>query len=432
MAEATETAVKDPLDPPKDFGAPSGRRRSEPNLLVQFFHGLASLRLTVVLLFLGLSLVFFGTLAQVNGGIWQTVSMYFRSFIVWVPFDIFTVFSSSRGDTPVWGGFPFPGGWTIGFLLMANLLSAHALRFRIRVGVLTLHAGLIILLLSEFITGMYAVEMRMDIDEGSSANFAFDIREAELAIIDVSDPDKNHVVIIPQSILRAGELIEHDLLPFDILVESFYENSSILRRKPGGQSRATFGTGLVYDGIETSVASGTDTSQGVDNPSAYLTLRKKGSDTQLGTCLTSCAFGTPNRADWDVIPQIKDVDGKQYQIQLRYRRHYKPYSVYLHDFSFDRYRGTNTAKNFSSKVQLVDPTRDVDREVLIWMNHPLRYQGETFFQSSFKGDETGTVLQVVRNPGWLMPYISCTMISLGLLIHFSQTLFKFLRRELAK
>ena len=41
------------------------------------------------------------------------------------------------------------------------------------------------------------------------------------------------------------------------------------------------------------------------------------------------------------------------------------------------------------------------------MNHPLRYQGETFYQSGVLGLGKGTILQVVRNPGWLIPYISC-------------------------
>ena len=43
---------------------------------------LASLRLTVVLFVLSMALVFFGTLAQIDNGIWTVVSAYFRSFFV--------------------------------------------------------------------------------------------------------------------------------------------------------------------------------------------------------------------------------------------------------------------------------------------------------------------------------------------------------------
>src|SRR5262249_51249037 len=71
-----------------------------------------------------------------------------------------------------------------------------------------------------------------------------------------------------------------------------------------------------------------------------------------------------------------------------------------------------------------------NREVLIYMNHPLRYNGDTFFQADFlKNGQTGTVLQVVRNPGWTMPYISCVMVALGMMIHFGITLVNFLQKQ---
>ena len=61
------------------------------------------------------------------------------------------------------------------------------------------------------------------------------------------------------------------------------------------------------------------------------------------------------------------------------------------------------------------------------MNHPLSYNGETFYQQAFLPLDWGTRLQVVRNPGWIMPYLSCAMVSFGMLIHFGLHLSKFLR-----
>jgi hypothetical protein len=85
-------------------------------------------------------------------------------------------------------------------------------------------------------------------------------------------------------------------------------------------------------------------------------------------------------------------------------------------------------------VRLIDPELGEDREVVISMNNPLRYRGETFFQHSFPRDSEngrpiGTTLQVVRNPGWLMPYISCGMVTLGMMIHFGIHLVNFLQRR---
>jgi hypothetical protein len=65
------------------------------------------------------------------------------------------------------------------------------------------------------------------------------------------------------------------------------------------------------------------------------------------------------------------------------------------------------------------------------MNDPMRYAGETFYQSSFDPDESGTVLAVVKNPGYLIPYLSCSLVSIGLLVHFGIHLIQFLTRRAA-
>ena len=64
------------------------------------------------------------------------------------------------------------------------------------------------------------------------------------------------------------------------------------------------------------------------------------------------------------------------------------------------------------------------------MNNPLRYGGETFYQSGFDPDNHGTVLQVVHNPSWLTPYLSCILVGIGLLVQFASSLlgFTFSRR----
>ena len=71
--------------------------------------------------------------------------------------------------------------------------------------------------------------------------------------------------------------------------------------------------------------------------------------------------------------------------------------------------------------------RGENREFLISMNHPLRYGGDTFYQSGVLENDAGTILQVVRNPGWKLPYVACSMVSLGMLLHFGIHLVGFLR-----
>jgi hypothetical protein len=158
----------------------------------------------------------------------------------------------------------------------------------------------------------------------------------------------------------------------------------------------------------------------IDIPAAYLEFKR--GDASLGTYLVSPQLN---------MTQTVDVGGKRYEIALRFERGYRPYTVKLIDFKHDRFVGTETARNFSSLVRLTDPSERVDREVLISMNNPLRYAGETFYQASFAPDDSGTVLQVVRNPGWLLPYVSCALVALGLLVHFGSRLIGSVRRKVS-
>jgi ABC-type transport system involved in cytochrome c biogenesis permease subunit len=268
---------------------------------------------------------------------------------------------------------------------------------------------------------MWKVEQQMRIDEGSYANYGYDIHDAELAVIDRTPSDHNAVVAIGQGKLKPGATIQHEKLPFTVKVDAYYPNSTLLgpmQPKPDGLPQATAGAGLRVAAKPESKANGVGESI-ADVPSAYVTLAAGGKE--LGRYLVSQYLDE----------QQVQVEGGTYDIALRFRRYYKPFRLYLKDFRFDRLTGTDTARNYSSLVQLVDPTKKgEDREVKIWMNHPLRYAGETFFQSSFDNrTEKTTVLQVVHNPSWVFPYISCVVGALGLCLHFGAKLLEFTRKR---
>ena len=90
--------------------------------------------------------------------------------------------------------------------------------------------------------------------------------------------------------------------------------------------------------------------------------------------------------------------------------------------------GTTTPKNFSSRVNLQTPSGE-RRDYTISMNSPLFHSGETMYQSSFFAGDSGTVLQVVRNPVWWMPYLSCFVVTFGMIVHFGINLLNFLQRR---
>jgi len=434
-------------------------------LIKKLLSPLASLRLTVLLFTLAMILILVGTVAQKYEGNWVVVDKYFRSLWLMMPIGVYGI------------KVPFVGGYSLCILMLVNLIAAHSVRFKLtwkpgpilldiinlllrkkrreltlidirflllhsslfpflfvlaviplkRLGIIITHAGLILLLSGELVTGLFADEWQMPIDEGHSTNYAHDIRVVELAIVDPSSADHDDVVVVPQSVLAShagGKPIQSGLLPFDIHVLDWMPNAGLLGPMNADpqvwqKNPATQGFGKIAVAMQIPRVTGVEGGR-VDAPAAYLNLTHNGKD--LGTWLAP--LHGINMSD---PRQPVTVNGKTYLIELRFKRDYKAYTLHLIDFSHDKFVGTEIARNFSSEVRLVDPTHNEDRIVLIYMNHPLRYRGETFYQSGYFG-ETRTILQVVRNPGWLMPYIACALVSLGLIVHFGVMLWKFVGR----
>jgi cytochrome c biogenesis protein ResB len=277
----------------------------------------------------------------------------------------------------------------LGGLLLINLLAAHLIRFKLswkRTGILLIHAGLILMLLGELVTGLYAVEGQMAITEGQSSNFVVHPRYAELAVIDPSRPDVDDVVVVPDSLLRKGGRISHPDLPFDIQVVRYMINSTVKTDRSSSDNPATAGAGREAVALEQPEVSGVSTKQSVETPSAYVTFLNKADGRALGTYLVSYLLNS----------QAVDVNGKAFEVSLRPKRSYRPFSLYLEEFRFDRYPGTNTPRNYSSQVRLLDPERHEDRELVIRMNEPLRYRGETFYQ--LRRRSRRRIRSLLRNP----------------------------------
>lgn len=372
---------------------------------------ITSLKLTIVCLAGAMALIFAGTLAQVHFGIHEAQQRYFQSMFVWWP-------PEERGfKIPI-----FPGGHLIGAVLLINLIAAHAKRFRWnwrKLGIHLTHAGLIILLAGGLFTDLFAVESYMQLGRGDTRNYSEDRQHTELAVIDTSGNDLDQVTAIPDTVLQQRSVIDHWSLPFRIVVRNFYQNSRLKMLSEAGDGVrpiANQGPGAMIAVEPAPRATGVDER---DVPSAAVEILPEDGGS-LGTWLVSDALGAP---------QTFSCSGRTWMIALRPARYYKPYSVTLQKFTHEKYAGTEIPKNFSSKVTLIDSERSVNRDVLIYMNHPLRYRGETYYQAGFQKDDQATILQVVHNPSFLAPYVACVIVAAGLLVQFGFHLIGFSRQR---
>ncbi|MCR4297035.1 MAG: cytochrome c biogenesis protein ResB [Elusimicrobia bacterium] len=369
---------------------------------------LSSLKLTLACLTLLMVLVVACTLAQVNLGIHLSVERYIRSFLVWWAPE------GSALRIPI-----FPGGGLVGGLLLINLVLAQFRRLELswrKAGLWIVHIGLALLFVGEFATALLQVESNMAIEEGQTKSFSEDYRRMEVVVADATDPAFDEEVAIPDSRLRAGRELSDAALPFKLVVRAYHENAALSMRGPGdAPSGATMGVGA---GMAVRPRAPV-TADGEQNVSVAVVEPVLPGGKSLGVYLLSNGLGAP---------QGFIHEGRSWKLALRLRQYRHPFSLTLKDFKHDRYPGTNIPKNFSSLVRLKDEAAGDDRDVLIYMNSPLRHGGLTFYQASFGKDDTLSVLQVVRNPAWTLPYVSCVLVALGLLWHFGVMLRKSLGR----
>jgi ABC-type transport system involved in cytochrome c biogenesis permease subunit len=304
--------------------------------------------------------------------------------------------------------------------------------FSKRAGIVLIHGGIGLMMFAELYTMQNVVEARMTIHEGQTAYWADDIRAVELTFTATDDPQTDRVVAIPGSLLAAarqnGNVITHEKLPFDVRVKDYFPNAALRRAQPGETSVATAGLGQLWIADQRAETTGVETEQVVDLPAAVVELLEKSGGKTRGVYLLSTQLAFQGRSE--VVPAPGE-GGKAVEAALRFKRIPKPYEVTLLDFKFQPYVGSTTAKNFQADVQFRVPAEQVDRRVSIWMNNPLRYGGDTLYQASWdEENESYTVLQVMTNAGWMVPYVACMIVAAGMLVHFSQAVIRFVfRRE---
>ena len=411
--------------------------------IVEFF---TSLKLTVVLLAFAVVLVFVGTIAQADEGLYGAQAHYFKQWLV-IGAHLF------GHKVPL----ILPGGYLLGVLLLVNLISAHIYRFefsRKKIGIQLAHAGVIVLLVGQLSTDLLSRELQMHFAEGDTRNFSESATEYELNFV-----AGDQVTAISEKILKPGNVLspEQTGLPFAIHVKEHWHNSDINFRAPMMQNVPPLTTNGVARNFDFRKVEDVKAMDQRNVPTVLLEFSTPAGS--LGAWVASDWIGDASLveavrngymqmgagmaqkiANQLVAPQAIEADGKKFTFTMRPARVRHPFSLTLLKASHTTYPGTDIPKDFRSRVRIDNAQTGEKREVEISMNHPLRYGGYTYYQyqmdagqaAQMAGRTATSVLSVVRNPGWLTPYIGCAMVGAGLLIQFLYHLAGFVTKKKSK
>ncbi len=353
---------------------------------------LSSVRVTVVCLLLLYFLTLVGTVAQIQEGLYLAQRRYFESFF-------FLAF----------GFLPFPGAQAVMWVLFFNLLCAAAKHFVYRwqrIGIIIIHAGLLLFLVSGYMTLHTARESHLTLSEGQASNTSVAYHDWEVAIWEDTPPVDNlttsrDVISLDTRYFRRGQEMDLKELGVRWIVTEYHHNCEAYKGQ--GSNTIRNASGLVR------FAAAPLFKEPEKNTPGGIFRITSGDSAGIDVLL----YGGEN------IPTPVTIGFKTYNMMLRLKHFPLPFMVRLKEFKKEEHPGTQTPRSFQSLVEI--EVNKAWREKLISMNEPLRYNDFTFYQASYAVDRMGlesSTLAVVKNAGRLMPYISTFVTFMGLVVHF--------------
>lgn len=260
-----------------------------------------------------------------------------------------------------WRGIPvLPAGGATGAALLVNLACAQLARLEPswrKAGLWLTHLGLIVLFVGQFVSAAFQAESQMVLREGQGVSFMQSLHDTEFFAAE-----------------GGREIADPAAWPFELRVEE----------------------------------SGSRPEQADAPATPWKRVRVLSGGWTLGRPVLESG-GAPVEVS---------AGGRKFLVGLRPRREKLPFTLTLRQFIHKTYPGTDIPRTFASVIALDNPGSGERRDVVISMNDPLRYAGRAFYQASFDEDGAVSVLQVVRNPGWTLPYVACALVAAGLLLHF--------------
>lgn len=366
---------------------------------------------TACVLFLLLFLLtLLGTLEQTRYGLYEVQNRYFGSmYLVHYFFGVIPVL--------------LPGVYLLLILLFVNLLVGGIIRARkgLRfIGVITAHAGILLLLLGALIQAEVSTSGHLTLYEGDTSGEFESYYDWEIAVADATGPGPFTEFIIPDDDFlglngNRHRLFRHPDLPFALVVDGVLRNCLPRPAAPGASPAFRVIDGFYLEPLPRE----REAERNVVG--AHVTLV----DGAGGPLTEALLWGMSQH------PFTLSLDGRDWVIDLRKKRHVLPFAIRLDNFTHEFHPGTGIPRVFMSEVTRIEA--DAEIPVRITMNEPLRHHGYTLYQASWgpanarPGDRLFSTLAVVNNPADQFPLYASIVITLGLAIHFAQRLLAYLR-----
>lgn len=373
----------------------------------------ASYELSCALFALLFLLTFLGTLYQVKNGLYPAREKYFESF-----FLVHRAF----GLVPT----PLPGAQLVLVVLFVNLLAGGIVRARkgwSRAGILTAHAGILILLAGAFVSHRLSASGHLTLYENESADAFESYDEWEIGVSEasVAGPVTEYIIRERDFAGRGNgsRTFRFGGLPFELTLSGYAPDAVLGPASPYAEGADP----SAGDRLLEPIAPRPERER--RRPGVYARAIDAGGSAQEGVLWAGA------RGPWTF-----PAGGRQWAVSLRKRRWPLSFTIRLDKFTRELHPGTSMPRAFTSDVTRIE--NGVSQQARISMNAPLRHEGYTFYQSSWgppdagPGDPLYSTLAVVRNPVEQVPLYACVVITAGLLLHFIQKLFRYLRAESLK
>ncbi len=393
------------------------KRKNILQYLVDFFS--SYLLCVVSLVLLGL-LVWFSTLEMQDIGLSKALDKYYshKNFIV-IP--------EINGGKSTY--IPLPGAYWVCCVLFVNMLLGGIIRLRKgwrNIGVVISHFGIVSLLVVGFVDHHQSIHGKMEVFQGETYDYAtkFDYTSIELSEFDESGVKQRPYVIKHDQVADLGDRMRRftfKALPFDLEVRHFRENVVVVNASSRARGNDS---GEIVDGFFLHPAK-MDPSKDYFNYGCYVLVKPKNGEPSRKLLLCrSVGF-----------PQTFSVGGKLYGIEMPNEIWKMPFSVDLINSVGEYYPGTRRPSKFQSTIAWTGEDEEREKVQTIKMNHPMRYKGFTLYQANWNEPINGlefSGFEIVTNPADQWPKVCMWISAIGLLVHFSLKLGKYLERETRK